>query len=305
MARTTVTSLHEAPKTTAADEDPPQSASARKELGAFLRAHRERTSPEAVGLPSTGRRRTSGLRREEVSALAGIGVTWYTWIEQGRVSTSKQVLEALARTLRLNPASTRHLMALAGLQPEAPPESVHAEAARRLEPVLTAWTTTPAALVDRRLDITAWNPAYAAIWGDPAAIEPRRRNLMWLLAADPVLRQRVVDWEGLGRSVLGQFRAQTAVRMDDARTQELYAVLHEDAPDLAAWWECQGVGEPIAHDTELRLGADVRVHLRTTALRPVEDPEALLVLHAPAHPADHAAVAAAVRAASRHLSQVG
>ena len=298
-----MTPLRQAPAPEPSPSDPQQLAQARKELGAFLRAHRERTSPEAVGLASTGRRRTSGLRREEVATLAGIGLSWYTWIEQGRVSTSKQVLEALARTLRLDTASTRHLMALAGLQAEAKPESAHAEAARRLEAVLDAWTTTPAALVDRRLDITTWNPAYAALWGDPGAIEPRRRNLMWMLVALPEMRRTLVDWEGFSRAMLAHFRAQTAVRMADARTQEIYAVLHEDAPDLAPWWACQGVGEPTARETELRAAGDVRVRLATTALRPVEDPEALLLLHAPVGPADHAAVEAAVSAASRRLSQ--
>jgi transcriptional regulator with XRE-family HTH domain len=297
-----VTPLHEAPAPSA---KPGQPTLARKELGAFLRAHRERTAPEAVGLTPTGRRRTSGLRREEVSALAGVGVTWYTWIEQGRVSPSKQVLEALARTLRLNATSTRHLMSLAGLQAEAKPESAHAEAARRLEALLASWTTTPAVLVDRRLDITSWNPAYAALWGDPAAIEPRRRNLMWTLAADPALRRTLVDWDGFTRSILACFRAQTAVRMSDARTQEIYAVLHEDAPDLADWWACQGVGEPVSRETELAPSDDVRVRLMTTAMRPVEDPEALLLLHAPVRPADHAAVEAAVRTATRPFSQVG
>jgi transcriptional regulator with XRE-family HTH domain len=278
---------------------------ARKELGSFLRAHRERTSPEQVGLPATGRRRTSGLRREEVATLAGVGVTWYTWIEQGRVSPSKQVLEALARTLQLNAASTRHLMGLAGLQAQVPPESAHAEATRRLEPVLSALETTPAVLVDRRLDMTSWNPAYAALWGDPAAIEPRRRNLMWTLAASPQLKATLVDWDGFARTILAHFRAQTAVRMAESRTQEIYAALHEDAPDLADWWACQGVGEPASRATELALAGDVRVQLMTTALRPVEDPEALLLLHAPRRAADHAAVAAAVRAAARPFSQVG
>jgi transcriptional regulator with XRE-family HTH domain len=298
VSPSTVTPLNQA-------SSPSDPTPARRELGAFLRAHRERTTPEAVGLPSTGRRRTSGLRREEVATLAGVGVTWYTWIEQGRVSPSKQVLEALARTLRLNAASTRHLLALAGLQAEAQPESAHGEAARRLEAMLAAWTTTPAVLVDRRLDISAWNAAYATLWGDPGAIEPRRRNLMWMLAARSELRHTIVDWDGFTRSILAHFRAQTAVRMADARTQEIYAVLHEDAPELADWWACQGVGEPTSRETELALAGDVRVQLMTTAMRPVEDPEALLLLHAPVRPADHAAVEAALRASARPFSQVG
>ena len=148
--------------------------------------------------------------------------------------------------------------------------------------MLAALETTPAVLVDRRLDMTSWNPAYAALWGDPAAIEPRRRNLMWTLAAQPAAEGHARRLGRLRRTILAHFRAQTAVRMAEDRTQEIYAALHEDAPDLADWWACHGVGEPASRATELALAGDVRVQLMTTALRPVEDPEALLLLHAPA-----------------------
>src|SRR5947199_5879920 len=125
----------------------------RGELAAFLRSRRERITPDQVGLPPGGRRRTPGLRREEVAQLAGVGVTWYTWLEQGRdIHASEQVLDAIANTLRLDPNERSHLFTLAGL-PEAPglrecravPEPVHVML-RQLEPF-------PACVQNARTDI--------------------------------------------------------------------------------------------------------------------------------------------------------
>lgn len=276
-----------------------------KELGAFLRAHRERTSPADVGLEVTGRRRTPGLRREEVAALSGVGLAWYSWIEQGRVAASKQVLEAVGRTLRLGPAASRHLLALAGHLPPPEPETDHGSLARRTSPLLEAWPTSPAVLLDRRLDITAWNAAYAAVWSDPGDIDRSRRNLMWTLVGDPEVREAVLDWEPLARAVLAQLRTQTAPRMDDARTRELYDVLNRDFPELEAWWRCQGVADLTMRRVDVRLAGGPDVQLTFTAMRPVDDPEALLLLQAPVRPADHEAVAAAVRAARYPASRVG
>lgn len=276
-----------------------------KELGAFLRAHRERTSPADVGLPVAGRRRTPGLRREEVAVLSGVGLAWYSWIEQGRVVASKQVLEAIGRTLRLGPAPSRHLLALAGHLPPPEPETDHEAVARRTWPLLEAWPTSPALLLDRHLDITAWNAAYAAVWSDPGDIERSRRNLMWTLVGDPAVRQAAVDWEPLARAVLAQLRTQSAPRMDDERTQELYEILNRDFPELEEWWACRGVADLTTRRIDVRLPDRPELQLTLSAMRPVDDPEALLLLQSPVRPADHDAVAAVVRAARFPVSRVG
>lgn len=267
-----------------------------KELGAFLRAHRERRSPRDVGLPDTGRRRTPGLRREEVAALSGVGLAWYTWLEQGRVIPSRKVLEAVARTLGLNAVSYRHVLALSGLLPPTPDGAGHDEVAARVQSLLDTWENSPAVLLDSRFDITAWNEAYAAVWSDPAAIPAERRNLMWCVAGSPAFRSTLLDWEPVARAVLAHFRGQTArLAATDRRTQEIYATLRQDFPELAEWWECQGVGDLTARRISVLLPRHGGLDLLFSAFRPVDDPEALIVVQAPVGPADRELVSRLVR----------
>ena len=143
---------------------PPPSQERRSELTDFLRNRRAQVTPRDVGLPANGRRRTPGLRREEVAQLAGVGVTWYTWLEQGRpINASVQVLDAIARTLRLDRTECEHLYRLADLPWVSVPESGHA-----LEPetqaILDALNPLPAAAYSSRYDLLAHNRAYRAMF---------------------------------------------------------------------------------------------------------------------------------------------
>ncbi|MFI6999086.1 helix-turn-helix transcriptional regulator [Nocardia sp. NPDC050175] len=271
----------------------PKDSANPKELSAFLRAHREQRQPEDVGLPNTGRRRTPGLRREEVAALAGVGVAWYTWLEQGRVVASKKVLESVAQILGLDVPARRHLLALAGYLPPALEQTDHQAVARRTQCLLDSWETSPAVLLDSRFDITAWNRAYAAVWSDPGHIAPARRNFMWCVAGDPAIRANVIEWNDLARAVLAQFRTQTA-RHDDARTQEIYAVLRADFPELTTWWECQAIDDLTAREVVVAVGPHDRLRLMFSAFRPVDDPDALVLVQAPATLADRSTVASLV-----------
>src|SRR5690606_11582000 len=152
----------------------------RRELGAFLRSRRERRRPEAVGLPVGDRRRTPGLRREEVAMLAGMSVTWYTWLEQGRnVQPSRQVLGSLADVLGLDDVETAHLFRLAG---EVPPRVGPASAAvaDHEQAMLDRLDPNPALLLDRRLDVVAWNRGAVVLYGDLASLDADRRNILWL-----------------------------------------------------------------------------------------------------------------------------
>ncbi|MEV4496162.1 helix-turn-helix transcriptional regulator [Micromonospora arborensis] len=277
-----------------------------KELGAFLRAHRERRNPVDVGLRDTGRRRTPGLRREEVAALSGVGVAWYTWLEQGRIVPSKKVLDSVARTLGLRPASYRHLLALAGLMPDSPVEVNHQkQIAPSTQELLDSWETSPAVLLDCRFDITAWNAAYAAVWFDPELVPAIRRNLMWFMAGGaPDVQETVECWEPLARATLAQFRAQTARRAEDPRTRELYAVLNEDFPELSGWWQCQGVDDLRSRPVSLRV-AGRRLQLKLFAFRPVDDPEALILVQTPARDADRALIENLVRISRLPVRRAG
>src|SRR5579875_2262056 len=167
----------------------------RRELGAFLRSRRERLTPADVGLPQSGRRRTPGLRREEVASLAGVGMTWYTWLEQGRdINASGQVLEAIARTLLLDAHERTHLYTLAGVTPPGVASDGHAitpqvrAAIDRLHPF-------PAFVSNGRYDLLAYNRAYQALIGDLDALPVEERNSLWIMFTKRTTARCFVDRE--------------------------------------------------------------------------------------------------------------
>lgn len=273
------------------------------ELGAFLRAHRALLKPEDVGLPATSRRRTPGLRREEVASLSGVSIAWYTWLEQGRVTASRQVLESVGRVLRLDDAEVRHVLRLAGYyEPET--STVGEPVNASLQPLLDSWPTSPAVLLDRNFDLVAWNAAWSAVWGEPSAVPADRRNLMWLVAADEHLRGIMpdADWEPLAMSVFQHFRAQAGLNLMDERVAELYGRLAADAPELSHWWSCHSVGELTTRVVTVTPRGSEPIRMSLSSLRPVDDPAALILLFTPTSPADGAAVADLV---SRPLRSVG
>ena len=187
-----------------------EQAARRTELGAFLRACRARLAPADVGLPdgsASGRRRTPGLRREEIAQLSGVGVTWYTWLEQGRdISASIQVIDALARALLLTDDQHRHLRELAGLPPPEPPVPA-GDMLPRLQRLVDAEAPCPASVYDEHFDYLVWNEPYALVRHDPGTLPASRRNMLWMMFTDPVNRARMVRWESAARAVLSQFRA--------------------------------------------------------------------------------------------------
>ena len=141
----------------------------RDKLAEFLRLHRERTSPESVGLQAGGRRRTPGLRREEVSQLAGVGLSWYTWLEQGRdITPSSGVVDALARVLDLDPHERAHLFHLAGVALPVAAEDYPTEAPAELRDVVLGLEPNPAYLIGPRTDVLAWNAAATRMFGEPS-----------------------------------------------------------------------------------------------------------------------------------------
>jgi transcriptional regulator with XRE-family HTH domain len=209
----------------------------RQELAAFLRSRRERIRPEQVGLPRSRRRRTPGLRREEVAQLAGVGVTWYTWLEQGReINPSPQVLEAIARTLRFDAHERTHLFTLAGVS-----AGVAGDECEKLFPtarlIVDALEPYPACVLNSRWDLLAYNRVYASFFADLDAIPAEERNCMWLAFTDPEWRRTIVDWdEAVGRMV-GEYRAAMAEHLDDPAWRSLVERLTAVSPDFSAYWE--------------------------------------------------------------------
>ncbi|WP_034520531.1 helix-turn-helix transcriptional regulator [Actinomadura rifamycini] len=181
----------------------------RRELGAFLRSRRERLTPDRVGLPATGRRRTPGLRREEVAVLAGVGVTWYTWLEQGRpINVSTQVLAAVGRALRLDDAEKRHLERLAGVRSEpSRPPALDAALSAAYQPVLDKLDPFPACLQTSAFDIVAYNRAYRFLFTDMDRIPPPERNCALQFFTDAEWRSRYVDDDVVASRMVAHLRA--------------------------------------------------------------------------------------------------
>jgi transcriptional regulator with XRE-family HTH domain len=270
-------------------------AARRAELGAFLRSRRARLRPADVGLPADqhpGRRRTPGLRREEVAELSGVGVTWYTWLEQGRnVTASEQVIDALARALRLDPAQHRHLRTLAGLATDPAVGAV--EVGRdRLQRLVDAAAPSIASVYDVHLDYVVWNDAYRQLRHDPATLPEDRRNLLWMMFTDAGSRTRLVHWEPAARAVLGQFRAAAGRRPADPRFAAIVAGLTTESPEFRLWWTQHPVREFRPATITVDHPAIGPLELEMFQLRPVEHPELLMVVQVPATPHDRDRVAA-------------
>jgi transcriptional regulator with XRE-family HTH domain len=254
----------------------------REELADFLRKRRESIRPEEVGLPAGGRRRTPGLRREEVAQLAGVGTTWYTWLEQGRdVRASLDVLEALARALRLTPAERTHLILL-GRGEEAPSCKPPAE---RVSPALRRLIEnlgpSPAYVLGRRWDYLAWNRAACAVFGDLGNVPRSQRNHLWLMFMDPMRRELITDWERAMRLAVAKFRADSARYLGDPAFEELIASLRHSSPEFCKAWKRHevarsGEGRKVLHHPS--AGTLVFEH---AVFNPAEAPEQRLILYTP------------------------
>ncbi|BCL83808.1 transcriptional regulator [Ktedonobacteria bacterium brp13] len=216
----------------------------RSELANFLRTRRARLSPTDLGLPHTARRKTAGLRREEVAQLACVGVTWYTWLEQGReINVSVQVLDSLARTLRLSAEEKAYLFLLAGQGPLQHPAPQQEHVSPFLQKFLEHQGSSPAYIMGRRWDVLAWNRAACQVITNFAALPVEERNIVRLIFTDKEFRRRFVDWEAMAQRILAQFRASSSHYRDDEQLDALMTDMQHCSPEFACWWprhEVQG-----------------------------------------------------------------
>jgi transcriptional regulator with XRE-family HTH domain len=254
----------------------------RREFAAFLRSRRERLTPADVGLAEGFRRRTPGLRREEVALLAGVGATWYTWLEQGRdVRPSPEVLSALARALKLDSAERRHLFLLCDRPPpemRTPgPETVPASLLRMLD----SMRVQPAYVLGRRWDLLAWNRAAVALFGDYDRLDGDRRNIMHMVFADPDHRRLLVDWDELARTVLAMFRSDSARYTGDADFERLIARLRAASPEFRDWWDKHEVLRPITGHKRIDHPIGGRMVFEYTSLAIADPPDMKLVVYTP------------------------
>jgi transcriptional regulator with XRE-family HTH domain len=209
----------------------------RRELGAFVRSRRERLKPEQVGLRPTRRRRTPGLRREEVAQLAGVGVTWYTWLEQGRdIRPSAQVLDAIARTLQFDGHEHAHLFTLAGIASSTIADECLA-LCPTVQPLLDQLEPFPAAVVNARLDLLGYNRVYASFFDGIDSIPIEDRNLLWLTFTDVRWRKVIVDWANEVESMVAEYRAAMAEHLDEPAWKMLVSRLHRASPEFTSFWD--------------------------------------------------------------------
>ena len=251
----------------------------REELAAFLLARREALQPEDLGIPRSGRRRVKGLRRHEVADAASVSVTWYTWLEQGRdISATRQVIEALARTLRLDDSGHRYLQRLAGI---APPSLTHApaEVDESLIALVDNLLPHPAHLMEPAGELVTWNRAYSELFVDPAELNSDHRNGLWIQVMHPALRERLVNWERETESAIARFRAAAAKYPGDSRFAELIGSLTAGSEFFRARWRRHEVYGFSSHVETIRHPEVGDVRARTVQLRPLDRPHLLIMVH--------------------------
>jgi transcriptional regulator with XRE-family HTH domain len=213
----------------------------RRALGDFLRARRERLRPADLGLAAGGRRRTPGLRREEVAQLAGLSTTWYTWLEQGRdVAVAPHGLARIAAALRLDRAARLYLFELAGRRDPTPEPDV-SEALPAALPACVAAIAAPAYVLDRPWNFRSWNAPAAELFAGALDTPDREKNLLRFVFLAPLARTLLPDWPDRARRVLAEFRADCAAHLDDPAVARLLADLRRASPEFSALWNLHGV----------------------------------------------------------------
>ncbi|WP_337059735.1 helix-turn-helix transcriptional regulator [Kineococcus sp. G2] len=261
----------------------------RRELGALLRSRRDQLTAADVGLPAGARRRSPGLRREEVAALSGVSVTWYTWLEQGRdTHPSRQVLDALARTLRLSEAEHAYVLSLAG-HPAPRPSTAAGTAPASVQRLLDAQAGLPAFAITSTWQIAGWNAAYAELYPGIATVADEDRNLLWLVFTDPFVRQLLPRWEEDSRRFLAEFRAEAGPRLGEPAVAALVERLRAASARFEAGWTDHDVRgftsrERLFHHPD---AGDLRFEHHQ--LTPADHPDLQVVIYTPITGPDGAA----------------
>ena len=270
-----------------------------RELGDFLRSRRAAIDPADVGLPSGPRRRAPGLRREEVALLAGVSVTWYTWLEQGRAERpSRAVLDAVARALRLDDAEHSHLLTLAWRAAGDGAVEASSRARRAGEGVeavdlaghpppdalvrtLDALDPAPSYLLGPRWEYLAWNRAQGLLYPKAESLAVEDRNLLFIVLCEPSARELVVDREDEARAMVTEFRASTALLRGDPDLEELIARLRRESPEFERCWsglDVAGFHSRLRRYDHPRAG---RLTFEYQAFEPAEWPGLRLVTQLP------------------------
>lgn len=260
--------------------------SRRKELGDFLQVLRQRSAPEEFGFPVGNRRRTKGLRREEVAQLASISPTWYTWIEQGReVNVSAEALDRLSLVLKLSRSERDYVFEMADRRDPKASHRDEQDVAPAQFIAMLADIAIPAYVMGRYWDLLAWNPLAAKLfagWLDQKqSRDSPAPNLLRFVFLLPQARDLVVDWELRARRIVAEFRADCRSRLEEPALQRLVAELTQSSPEFARFWQQHDVLERQGGERSFNHPKQGLIRYQQFTLRPVEQDQLKLVLLKP------------------------
>jgi transcriptional regulator with XRE-family HTH domain len=251
----------------------------RADLSAFLRTRRERITPEMVDLAPGPRRRTPGLRREEVAQLAGVGVTWYTWLEQGRpINASSQVLDSIARTLRLDSAERQHLYRLAG-QAQTPLAVDSGQVTPEMREILGRLGDMPACVSNSRCDVLAWNSCYALLFPELVDAPDGERNSLWHVCLNLRPTTLLLDREQELARAVAVFRGAYSRHADDPCWQDFVRRFRAESAEFAQLWARQDVADPGPRTKSYKHVELGELHFSSTSL--MAAPEIRLIVYTP------------------------
>lgn len=255
-------------------------------LGAYLKDRRAKLDPATFGFP-LARRRTPGLRREEVAQRANVSATWYTWLEQGRQGApSADVLERLSRALQLTAPEREHMFLIAQNRPPAVRQNTNSDVSPRLQRMLDSLESSPAIIKSSGWDVLAWNRAATLVLTDYSKLEPADRNIVKLLFRNPEIRARNPYWESQARAVVATFRLQTARTGGGETARALVDEMCATSPEFAKLWRANDVdayGEGVKHIEHPAAGL---LALEYSSYAVDGKPDFSLLIYTPATPED-------------------
>jgi len=272
-------------------------------LGTYLKDRRAKVDPAAFGF-SMKRRRTPGLRREEVAQRASVSATWYTWLEQGRGGApSADVLDRIARALMLTDVEREHVFLLGlGRPPEVRYQSAEG-VSPRLQRMLDSLEINPAYVKTPAWDVVAWNRAATTVLTDYGSLDLKQRNLLRIVFLNPHVRTKQPDWDGVARFVVGAFRADVVRAGAEKSVAGLVDELRRESPEFAALWRDHDVRDTYEGPKRIRHPTAGLIALDYSTFAVDGRPDLSLVIYNPATPADADKIRALVRAPGRKLTR--